>query len=394
MRIAVVGGSLQGTEAVYLARKAGWETLLIDQTRGVPAEGLCDRFLAIDVTRERSAARALSNVDLIIPAFEDAAALAALDRVADRAGIPLTFDSQAYTISSSKKLTNQLLAQLRLPMPEPWPGCGFPVIAKPDISSGSKGVSILNGTEEFKRQFPAEKIAEDWLLQGFVPGPSFSLEVIGGPEHYITPQVTDLFMDENYDCKRVMAPSALSRNLSRQLSDISVKIAEYLRLRGIMDVEVVLHDGKFSILEIDARLPSQTPIAVFWSTGINMLELLKSLFLDQAMLQTTAFQTPRSVIFEHVEVFDGRLRVCGEHIMSKTWPLRVVPDFFGTDEALTNYRSGRDRWQATMIYTGRDSREVYEKRAAAILEICNHFACDVFVDADPPAFKKRTEAAA
>jgi pyrrolysine biosynthesis protein PylC len=28
---AVVGGNLQGTEAVYLSKKAGWEVLLIDK---------------------------------------------------------------------------------------------------------------------------------------------------------------------------------------------------------------------------------------------------------------------------------------------------------------------------------------------------------------------------
>ena len=31
MLAAVVGGNLQGTEAVYLSKKAGWEVLLIDK---------------------------------------------------------------------------------------------------------------------------------------------------------------------------------------------------------------------------------------------------------------------------------------------------------------------------------------------------------------------------
>ena len=39
MLIAVVGGKLQGVEAVYLAKKAGWKTLVIDKNPDVPAAG-------------------------------------------------------------------------------------------------------------------------------------------------------------------------------------------------------------------------------------------------------------------------------------------------------------------------------------------------------------------
>jgi len=43
MRVAIIGGRLQGLEAVYLAKKAGWQTLLVDKEAAVPAAGLCDR---------------------------------------------------------------------------------------------------------------------------------------------------------------------------------------------------------------------------------------------------------------------------------------------------------------------------------------------------------------
>ena len=52
MRVAVVGGKLQGVEVVYLAKKAGWQTLLIDKNPDVPATGLCDQFLQFEFTGE------------------------------------------------------------------------------------------------------------------------------------------------------------------------------------------------------------------------------------------------------------------------------------------------------------------------------------------------------
>lgn len=49
MQIAIIGGKLQGVELTYLAHKAGWKVILIDRKPGVPASGLCDHFIQLDV---------------------------------------------------------------------------------------------------------------------------------------------------------------------------------------------------------------------------------------------------------------------------------------------------------------------------------------------------------
>ena len=45
------------------------------------------------------------------------------------------------------------------------------------------------------------------------------------------------------------------------------------------------------------------------------------------------------------------LEVLGEHVMGGARPLRLVPGFFGADEALTDYAPGRAEWAATLIVT-------------------------------------------
>ena len=52
MRLLVVGGRLQGTEALYLAAKAGYETILVDRSSAPPAAGLADRHVVADVTAD------------------------------------------------------------------------------------------------------------------------------------------------------------------------------------------------------------------------------------------------------------------------------------------------------------------------------------------------------
>jgi len=87
-------------------------------------------------------------------------------------------------------------------------------------------------------------------------------------------------------------------------------------------VEVILHKNELKLLEIDARLPSQTPMTVYWSTGINMVERLASLFLNTDM---SYFKKSKAcfVIVEHIQVCGSKLDVLGEHIMGGQGPLTL-----------------------------------------------------------------------
>ena len=173
MLAAVVGGNLQGTEAVYLSKKAGWEVLLIDKKPVVPASGLCDLFIQLDVTSEKHIGSALKGVDLVIPALENDEALICLEHWTKAESIPFAFDLEAYSISSSKLKSNRLFARMDVPIPQPWPGCDFPVVAKPNVGSGSHGVKVFR--EEASLQRYAKDAAEDIVRQEFIQGPSYSI---------------------------------------------------------------------------------------------------------------------------------------------------------------------------------------------------------------------------
>ncbi|MGD2088467.1 MAG: 3-methylornithine--L-lysine ligase PylC [Candidatus Aminicenantes bacterium] len=376
MRAAVVGGSLQGVEAVYLAHKAGWEVLLIDKKPLVPASGLCDTFVQLDVTQLEQLDSLFKDIDLVIPATENANALNSLLQWSRSSDIPLAFDADSYEISSSKRKSNRLFASIGVPVPLPWPGCGFPLIAKPVSGSGSQGIRLFHNQKQLGKWFSTLP-NNDWVFQEYAPGPSYSLEVIGCPNNYTTLQVTDLEMDEGYDCKRVLAPTQLSPPQVTQLEKIALKIAQALPLKGLMDVEVIVNNGQMKVLEIDARLPSQTPTAVYWSTGTNMLELLEQFFLKKPKISVSSVakkkkkfqQTASGVVYEHIKVTPEALEVCGEHIMTNGGPLQLHTDFFGADEAITNYSPGQNSWIATLINSGANLVEAWEKRQQIIKNI-------------------------
>lgn len=383
MRVAIVGGRLQGTEAAYLAGKAGWTTLVLDRVNGVPAAGLATEFRQMDVIEVEDWDELLEGIDLVIPALENQNALNVLEMVCQARQVPFLHDSWAYATSSSKIVSNELFRRLSLPVPLPWPNCGFPLIVKPSGLSGSSGVQLISnmaGLNKFKESLSHPN---DWVYESYLEGPSYSIEVLGYGGRYLPLQITGLEMDDTFDCKRVVAPIKLSAELKDQFSEIALALAAALGLKGIMDIEAILHNGQLKILEIDARLPSQTPTAVYHSSGVNMLQVLGEAFTGGQSWPALCIEEKQGIIYEHIKVSPNTIEVLGEHVLADCGPLRCQTDFFGAEEALTNYEPGKRDWVATLIVTGSDRPAAWGKRCRVLREIGEEFDVSEWHDRFP-----------
>jgi pyrrolysine biosynthesis protein PylC len=393
MRLLIVGGKLQGTEAAYLAAKAGWDTVLVDRREAPPAAGVAHVLVQADITADEEAAKSLvTSCDAVLPACEDEPTLAWLAERVPAWDVPLLFDLEAYRVSASKLASRRLFQALDVPRPREWPACGFPVVVKPSTASGSEGVVVAHDEEQLdaaRREL--ERAGHEVVVEEYVAGPSLSLEVLAWGGRAVPLQVTGLEFDAAYDCRRVVAPvgetagepaaagpggacswdAAVSAGVLAAFDAASVRIAEGLGLNGLMDVEVMVGDQGPRVLEIDARLPSQTPTAVYWSSGLNIVELLYRTVRDAA--PPALDRVPRrACVYQHVRASRGMLDVLGEHVMGGAGALRLVPGFFGADEALTDYVPGRDEWAATLIVTGAGVREARERAAGVVAELARH----------------------
>jgi pyrrolysine biosynthesis protein PylC len=393
VRLLIVGGKLQGTEAAYLAGKAGWETVLVDRREDPPAAGLADRHVVADITADEDLARRLvTSCDAVLPAFEDERGLAWLAGRVPAWDVPLLFDLDAYRVTSSKLASRRLFAELDAPRPLVWPACGFPAVVKPNTASGSEGVEVVRDEAGLTAARSAlERRGHDVVVEEYVAGPSLSLEVLAWNGRAVPLQVTGLEFDAAYDCRRVVAPvgeaagepacpgpggacsweAAVAPGVLEAFDAASVLVAEGLGLNGLMDVEVMVRGAEPKLLEVDARLPSQTPTAVLWSSGLNILELLERTVREGT--PPAVDRAPRrACVYQHVRASRGMLEVLGEHVMGSAGPLQLVPGFFGADEALTDYAPGRDGWAATLIVTAPEAREARERAAGVVAELARH----------------------
>ena len=221
---------------------------------------------------------------------------------------------------------------------------------------------MFKDSKVFFSRFSTEQKPDNMVIQEYIEGPSYSIEVVGRPGKYQVLRVTDLGMDKTYDCKRVTAPTKLPFHQIARFEEMALVIAEEIGLTGIMDVEVVLNDNELKLLEIDARLPSQTPMTVYWSTGINMVQMLGHLFLKNKETADIVQKDERFVIVEHIRVSGSHLEVCGEHIMAQDGPLTLRSNFLGAAEAITSFAPKKKQWVATLVFFGNTDEEVTVKR--------------------------------
>lgn len=368
MYVAIVGGGLQGVELCWLARKAGWNTLLIDSRSAPPALRLADTFVQADMTQIGQlpdVQQRILQADIVIPALENESALAALGAWCS-GRIPFAFDAVAYTVTSSKLRSRDLFERCLTPIPRPaGTSPDFPLIAKPSAGSGSRGVRFLPDRAALD-VFLLEDCRSEWILESYCPGPSFSLEICGRPGRYATFQVTDLLMDEGFDCRGVLAPSLAPPSVAAGMESELIRLAEALSLRGLMDLEVILSEDGLHVLEIDARFPSQTPITVWLSTGINLAEQLVACFLP--FTPRAGRETPRHARYEHVACRNGRLCFSGEHVMTEHGPLIPLSAWHGADEALLGGDPHTGNWAAILLFAG-EEEDVLKRREQCLHEL-------------------------
>lgn len=386
MRIGVLGGRLQGIEATYLCSKAGYESILIDKDAQAPAMTLADEAHILDIIKDvNHAKRILKKVDAVLPANENRKALAHSEKLCKELDVPFMQDNAAFWITSDKLRSGKFLLDLNIPTPKPWPDCGFPVVVKPSRKSGSESVFRANTIWQLQKALEkVQRVDDEIIVQEFIEDRALSLEVIANKGKAKPLQTTGLEFDETYGCKRVYAPVEIPVDLEREFNEMGGAIAKGLRLNGLTDVQAISREGVPKVNEINARLPSQTPTVVYHSSGVNMVSLLAELFLEHE-LPDIQIQPSYAVIYQQIKVFDGELRVQGEHIMGEAEGLQIVKGFCGAHEAITNMVAdkGHVGRVATLIVKSKSIDDAKKKMARVTQRIMDEYGLDNYSDPGP-----------
>ena len=224
-------------------------------------------------------------------------------------------------------------------------------------------------------------MGQEVVIQEFVHGRSLSMEVIGDGRTARSYIVTEVVLDGGYDCKEVRCfPGMLAPEDEEGFRGCSERTAERLGLRGLMDVEAIQTPKGLRYLEIDARIPSQTPAAILTATGINLLRQLVESRLGQ-------WNEPSSSggagIYWHLHFKDGVLETTGEKEFSHVRSPRMESGLFGSDDSISDYSPGAEEWHGTFMVSGATPEEAEDRRLSVIRAIMEACGVDSLSDASP-----------
>jgi pyrrolysine biosynthesis protein PylC len=386
MRLAIVGGCTpRGIETTYLAKKAGFEVIVIDKVRDAPAYSMADDHAVVAPQGEDSLAMNIfSDCDAVLPACENIGVLSKLDGMLRYTDTPFLLDIDSFMVSSSKPASNGLMEKTGVPIPKRWKEkCGYPAVVKPSSQSGSIGVRIVHSKEDMNNAVETiVSIGDVPVIQEYAPGKVVSLEILGNGREFRPFVLTEGMLNKDNDVKGVKClPRSISAEREKELREIVESIAANLNLTSLMNVEAIDSVDGLKVLEFDARIPTQAPSAVLAATGINML---KEMTDPDGEWVRAGKCTDRGVASnEYLIVRDGKLMTCGENEYVKIRRPRITKWLFGSDEMITDYKEGSDEWRCAMINSARTEADLEKKRARCIEMIMSECGIKEFADESP-----------
>ncbi len=143
----------------------------------------------------------------------------------------------------------------------------MPVVIKSTTGSSSMGIHVAKDYEDAKEYLLSEKLTEDVLIQEFLPGEEYGMEVHGSKGNYIVSPPFRIFNTVEGQLNDPLGATTLKygpildealkvEELRKELR----RLAEVMEFSGIMEVDLVRAHGEWYILEINNRWSGLTTL--------------------------------------------------------------------------------------------------------------------------------------
>ena len=188
---------------------------------------------------------------------------------------------------------------------------GYPVLVRPSYVLGGRAMEIVRNPEELRRYMvwavgamPRGQVLVDKYLQGT----EVEVDAISDGETVVIPGVmqhVERAGVHSGDSYAVYPAQSLETSELDHVIDYTVRIARHLRLRGLVNVQYVVHRGNVYVLEVNPRASRTVPF-LSKVTGMPMVKLATRVMLGEklaAMGWATGLVPPRDLVAVKAPVF-------------------------------------------------------------------------------------------
>ena len=161
---------------------------------------------------------------------------------------------------------------------------GFPVLVRPSYVLGGRAMEIVYNTEELYRYMKfATEVSPNHpiLIDRYLSGKEVEVDAISDGQDVFIPGIMEHIERAGVhsgDSMAVFPPYTLSDEDIETVVSYTVRIARALQVKGLLNIQYVLHDGKLYCLEVNPRASRTVPI-LSKVTGVPMVRCATKVML-------------------------------------------------------------------------------------------------------------------
>ncbi len=270
-------------------------------------------------------------------------------------GTPLT----AIDTAEDRDKFEQLLQELKIPQPkgksvrqlnqaiEAANSIGYPVLVRPSYVIGGSQMEIVYNEEELESYLQKTnhiKHKHPVLIDKYLTGIEVEVDAISDGETTIIPGVMEHIERAGVhsgDSIAVYPTQRLSKEIKQKCVDITINIAEKLGVKGLINIQFVVHKNEVYVLEVNPRASRTIPF-LSKITGVTMANIATRCIIGESLAamgyERGLLPEPKTVSVK-VPVFSFE-------------KLRSVDTMLGPEMKSTGEAIGRDRTLEKALYKG------------------------------------------
>jgi biotin carboxylase len=329
--VAFVEPSFYGVDFVERTFRKGCKVIAIGSSQKNPKkygyENYYHDFLIADIRDPKSIYSAIKKspydgkLDALIPATDYASHYTA--EVAEWLSLP-TISSSAAHHARNKELARHAYKKNKVPsalfakVSSPEEACiaasniGYPVVLKPTNCASSQGVSFITNQEEllhafhklreFKKTYMGFDVSNDYLIEEYLEGPEFSVELFLKDKEVVFSSVTEKETSDLPFFVEISHTVPTSTHLEKRedLVEVSVQAVKAIGIdKGPSHVEIKLTKSGPKIIEVNGR-PGGDQIAsqlLFNTYGLDIFEETVNVYLNLPIKKDFPVKRATSIAF-------------------------------------------------------------------------------------------------
>ncbi|MDD2442999.1 MAG: carbamoyl-phosphate synthase large subunit [Desulfotomaculaceae bacterium] len=165
---------------------------------------------------------------------------------------------------------------------------GFPVLVRPSYVLGGRAMEIVyNNKELLNYMASAVKVTPEHpvLVDKYLFGKELEVDAISDGADILIPGIMEHIERAGVhsgDSTAVYPPRSLSREVKDLVVDYTARLARALNVKGLINIQYVLHEGRIYVLEVNPR-SSRTVPYLSKITGIPMVNLATKIIMGATL---------------------------------------------------------------------------------------------------------------